>query len=269
MKFTKHIQTALVASASILLASGLSAQIFSEDFQSGYTIGSLEGQEGWTRGPGGTGLVIHSVQESNGNFFMQSQQDDSRAVLNAGNFGLTQSDSITLTFDLFVSESGSHLSFGIGIFDTDSTTIGNAPHFGLQNGNWIVRGPGLVSANPTINARAPNGSALSATLNNWYRVQSIWDLSGEGSATLSIMNLTAGETEFTQLFFDAAQTQTVASLSLESSNYNVSNWDGVWVRGRNNGLADNLVVVPEPATYVMLLGLFTGIFVAYRRLRLR
>jgi hypothetical protein len=249
-------------------AASASAQIFSEDFQTGFSTGSLSGQNGWTVGFGASPTPSSTVVFDSPNYFIQST-DNSYSLLNAGNFGLTNSSVVTLTFDLFVDSavaaSSRNAAFGIGRFDTTSSTNGVAPIFGIQGGNWLVRG---WSFGTSTNARDTGGIVIPAIADNWYRVQSVWDLGANGdvgTATLSIMNLTAGETEFTQLFFDAAQTIATATLELDKpANTGAQNWSGIFVRTQNAS-ADNLVVVPEPATYALALGLLVLIGIAARR----
>jgi len=238
----------VVVMGGVLLAGVITAQagIYTENFQSGYTAGNLPGQNSWAIGKGAT--ATSSVILASGNYYVSSV-DNAYSIKDNGNYGLTTSDKITLTFDLYVSAANANASFGIGNYNPDSSTSGTPAIFGVQSGNWTVRGWGFGTA--TI-ARNNSGVAIAATTGKWYRVKSDWDLSGTGSGTLSIMNLTDGETEYTQLFFDAAQTTATADLQLDSANNpGVGNWQGVFVRTQN-AQVDNLSVIPEPAT----LGLF-------------
>ena len=258
---------ALLSLTCSFTAASLSGQIFSEDFQTGYSVGDLMNQQDWTAGVGTNKSPTPHVALDNGNYFIQAQPgDDTRALLQAGNFGLSNSDTITLTFDLRVSASDSNAGFGVGIFNPDVGSIGTTPHIGVQAGNWIVRGWSFGDSSP---ARDSSGSAIGPTEGDWYRVQSEWTLSGAGTATLWVKNLTEGETAFTQLFFNAAQDQTTATLNLDDpNNTGAQNWDGVFTRNRDSSI-DNLTVVPEPATYALLLGLTGLALVTLRRYRRR
>jgi hypothetical protein len=183
--------------------------------------------------------------------------------LDAGNFGLTASNTITLTFDLRVTAASPTAMFGIGNYSQTSSSAGVPPAFGVLAGNWIVRGWGFGTV---ANARDTNNTAIAATTNEWYRVQSTWDLSGTGTGSLSIMNLTLGQTNFTPLFFNAAQTQEFASLQLTNANNpGVANWEGVFLR-TIDGQIDNLSVVPEPNTFALLIGAL-GLAALIRRSR--
>lgn len=255
--------------SAFAFAASASAQIFSEDFQTGFSTGSLAGQNGWTSGFTATPPPPASVVFDSPNYFIQST-DNANNLLNAGNFGLTNSSVITLTFDLFVDSAvaaGSrNAAFGIGRFDTVSSSVGAGPYFGVQSGVWMVRG--WAFGTTTFARPFDADGTLAPVADTWYRVQSEWDLGangGVGTATLSIMNLTSGETEFTQLFFDRNHTVATATLQLDDSfNTGAENWSGIFVRTQGAGV-DNLVVVPEPATYALALGLLVLIGVVARR----
>lgn len=259
----KIFSTSLLASLALLLsATFIQGQIFTENFQSGYATGNLSGQNGWNQGFGGSPTPSATVVDASGNFYVTST-DNSYSILDAGNFSLTTADTITLTFDLRVTAASANAVFGIGNYNQTSSSSGTPPIFGVQGGVWAVRGWGFGTQ---VNARDTGGISLVATQNEWYRVQSTWDLSGTGTGTLSIMNLTLGETAFTQLFFNQAQTQEFASLQLTNvNNPGVANWEGVFLRTQN-GEIDNLSVVPEPNTFALLIGAL-GLVALMRRSR--
>ena len=250
-KQMKMFYTSLFAFLALLFSATLmQGQVLIENFQSGYSTGNLSGQNGWNQGFGATPTPSATVADASGNFYVTST-DNSYSILDAGNFGLTTADTITLTFDLRVTAASANAAFGIGNYNQISSSSGTPPVFGVISGIWAVRG---WSFGTTVNARGTNGVSLVATQNEWYRVQSTWDLSGTGTGTLSIMNLTLGETAFTQLYFNAAQTQTTADLLLGNvNNPGVANWEGVFFRTQN-GQIDNLSVIPEPNTYALLIG---------------
>ena len=80
------------------------------------------------------------------------------------------------------------------------------------------------------------------------------------------MNLTLGETAFTQLYFNAAQTQATADLQLGTANNpGVADWEGVFLR-TTNGRIDNLSVIPEPNTFALLI-VAVGLAALMRRAR--
>lgn len=259
----KMFHTSLFASLALLLsATFMQGQIFTENFQAGYSTGILAGQNGWTNGFGATPTPSATVVDASGDFYVTSTSD-SQSILDAGNFSLTTADTITLTFDLRVTAASANAAFGIGNYNQSSSSSGVAPLFGVNTGVWAVRG---WSFGTQVNARGTNNVSLAATTNEWYRVQSTWNLSGSGTGTLSIMNLTLGETNFTQLFFNAAQTEGFANLQLTNVfNPGVANWEGVYFRTQN-GQIDNLSVVPEPKTYALLIGSL-GLAALIRRFR--
>jgi hypothetical protein len=263
--YTSSFKNLLSVVTAFVMTGSLSAQIFSEDFQSGYSTGNLSGQNSWAQGFGATPTPSSTVVDDSGSFYISSV-DNSYSILNAGNFGLTATDTIELTFDFRATAASANASFGIGEYSQTSSSNGTPPVFGIQGGIWMVRGWGFGT---TVLARANSGpvtgDTIAANVNDWYRVRSTWDLSGTGTGTLEIMNLTLGETDFTQLYFNRDQTVSTANLQLDNSFADpVDTWSGVFVRTQGAGV-DNLVVVPEPATYALALGLLVLIGVAVRR----
>ena len=262
-KQMKMFYTSLFAFLALLFsATFIQGQILIENFQSGYSTGNLSGQNGWNQGFGGTLTPSATVVDASGDFYVSST-GNSYNILDAGNFSLTTADTITLTFDLRVTAASANAAFGIGNYNQISSSSGTPPVFGVISGVWAVRGWGFGT---TVNARDTGNISLLASQNEWYRVQSTWDLSGTGTGTLSIMNLTLGETAFTQLYFNAAQTQTTADLLLgNGNNPGVANWEGVFVR-TTNGQIDTLSVIPEPNTFALLIGAL-GLAALMRRAR--
>ena len=262
-KQMKMFYTSLFAFLALLFsATFIQGQILIENFQSGYSTGNLSGQNGWNQGFGATPTPSATVADASGNFYVSST-GNSYNILDAGNFSLTTADTITLTFDLRVTAASANAAFGIGNYNQISSSSGTPPVFGVISGVWAVRGWGFGT---TVNARDTGNISLLASQNEWYRVQSTWDLSGTGTGTLSIMNLTLGETAFTQLYFNAAQTQATADLQLgNANNPGVANWEGVFLR-TTNGRIDNLSVIPEPNTYALLIGSL-GLAALIRRFR--
>lgn len=246
----KNTHLALAVVAALASTSLSQAELFSENFQSGYVAGNLTGQNDWANGFA-TPTPSATVTLDSGNYFVASV-DNSYSIKDVGLFGLTVADTITLTFDLQVTAASANAMFGIGNYSETSSSAGTPAVFGVQSGFWTVRGYGFQVGTSTI-ARDSNAIAIAPTLNQWYRVQSTWDLSGSGTGTLSIMNLTLGETDFTQLYFNAAQTQATADLDLLLSwNPGVADWDGVFFRTQN-GAVDNLTAVPEPQTVALII----------------
>ena len=262
-KQMKMFYTSLFAFLALLFsATFIQGQILIENFQSGYSTGNLSGQNGWNQGFGATPTPSATVADASGNFYVSST-GNSYNILDAGNFSLTTADTITLTFDLRVTAASANAAFGIGNYNQISSSSGTPPVFGVISGVWAVRGWGFGT---TVNARDTGNISLLASQNEWYRVQSTWDLSGTGTGTLSIMNLTLGETAFTQLYFNAAQTQATADLQLGTANNpGVADWEGVFLR-TTNGRIDNLSVIPEPNTYALLIGSL-GLAALIRRFR--
>lgn len=222
------------------------------------TAGDLGGQDGWatvaTRSSssviaGPAGSLNTSEALSNGALSGVTPVINSKSFFAAGT--VTSGSILTMSIDVYAGAANSIEYFGIGL----SGYSGNpSAQFGVFNGIFSIRG----ESNGTIyNAVNSSGAAISITTGSWYRLQSVWDLS-TGTATLSYLNLTAGETAYTSLYFDAAQTTSSVSLGITST---VANWTTGYVRmgnssGNGIGYLDNISVVPEPTAFsFMLLGL--------------
>lgn len=242
----------VILSSLAMLAFGagslMAAPLIDYNFNSLTNNSSLVGQDGWvaTQSPTlatpfvRTGTGVNTSLVASG----AASGNNTASKRAFTNFGLTTSSSVILTFDLFGSTTG-HELFGIGTSATNSSTA----TFGVWNGNFAVRGEN----SSLINAVNSSGGNVTVTASTWYRVQSVWDLSGSGSGSLFVMNLTAGESSYTQLFFDQAQTQATANLSLTSDR---TTWNSAFVRMNSSAVApgqiDNLYVVPEPSVVVLL-----------------
>ena len=228
--------------------------ILSYDFNS-LTTGALSGQGVWSTlslqqtpnvvaGPSGSVDTTQVIGVG-----ASASPEVQAALFSSGS--LTSSSVVTLTFDLYVGNSSASELFGIG-----SSTVTGAS-FGIWAGAFAIRGQGYSSL---VNAVNSAGTAIQATLNHWYTVQSVWNLA-TNTGTLSILDLTAGATVFTTLYFDAGQSVTTASLGLTNlaTTNNPSNWTNVYLRtayGGSTGYLDNLSVsvasVPEPRTWGLL-----------------
>ena len=172
---------------------------------------------------------------------------------------LTSTDKIVLTFEAIQVSTPSVALFGLN--------AENALGFGIWNGTVIVRSNGAYTG-----AKTASNNDVTVLNNHWYSFKSEWDLSA-ATATLYMKDLTAGDTGYTQLFFNAAQTQATVSLGAITP----STWNNTWLRvgqsssstaGYGTGYLDNLsvVVVPEPHTVALgALGLGMLMFRARRR----
>lgn len=265
--FKRFLTAASVHLMAVMLTiCGLKAQTLVNTNFDSLTDGDIAGQGGWVAlsgaktatilsGPAGSLDTSKTVGRN-----LTGGDTTPALIKNTGLFSsgsLSSSSIVTLTFDVYAAGANSISFYGIG---AASYTGGPSAQFGVFNGAWTIRGENSGSITNAVNS---SGTALSITTGSWYRVQSVWDLSansGAGSATLSILNLTAGETDYTTLYFNAAQTQSTVSLGIASA---ASTWTSAYIRaGQNsgNGLAylDNLsaVAIPEPAiSGLVLLGM--------------
>lgn len=241
-----------------MLASGaaslMAAPLLDYNFNSLTGGGAnLVGQGSWVANGGGTSPVVKAGTGVDTSLVASGPATGTSpfaAKLNLSNFNLTTSDTVVLTFDLYTGSGGSIALFGIGVQGSSAL-----PVIGIWNGDFAVRGD---NNGTIINAKNSGGTNVTATASHWYQVQSTWSNltgSGAGQATLSIRDLTLGETSFTQLFFNQAQTQATASLALSTS-ANVTGWNAAYLRvnasGSNPTAVDNLNVVPEPSAITLI-----------------
>lgn len=260
-----------IAAVSLAIATSASAQTVLVDYDfNGLTVNTaLAGQDGWTNfvTNGSTGPFVRSVTPTNltsqigGSYATDSQI--TRAYRSFGNFDLTSASVITLEFNLLIVGNSGQAVAGIG-----NVTAGTASTLPPVVGSFSSTGFQIRAAGDgtQTSAVASNGSAIVPILNNLYQVRSVWDLS-TATATLEIMNLSAGETQYTQLFFNQAQTQATASLGTLG---NVALWDDFLIRTGGNsgqgGFIDNVYItaVPEPSIFA-LAGLGAAVLLARRR----
>jgi hypothetical protein len=277
--YASKLKTSLLA-----LAVGLSSAMllkasvpFEYDFDTFTTGSSIVGQDGWINfsGTGGTGPVVREVATTiNGSpttvkgLGHLGDNIVTRAYRSFGNFGITSASIITLEFDMIRVGSAAQAMVGVGAVDHTTGSVGNAASVGYFSSlGFVVRGEGEGLQQSAVDS---DGNAILAIQGDLYRVRSVWNLSGTGTATLEIMNLSLGETEFTQLYFNAAQTQTTANLGLYT---NPSTWEHLQIRpggsGGQAGLITDISVIPEPATYAMLFGMGAILLVVCRRFKIR
>ena len=262
-----------LSSATLLKAS----VPFQYDFDAFTTGTSIVGQDGWINfsGTSGTGPVVREVSTTiNGSSAtvkgLGHHGDNivTRAYRSFGNFGVSSSSTIVLEFDLIRVGSNAQAMLGVGSVDHTLGSPGHPATVGYFTSNgFMVRGEGEGTQQSAVDSA---GNVIHANQGDLYRVRSIWNLTGTGTATLEIMNLSLGETEFTQLFFNAAQTQATANLGLYT---NPSTWEHLQIRPGGTagqaGLVTNISVVPEPASYAMLFGIGAFLLVASRRCKIR
>jgi len=221
-----------VSMAGLMLCAAVAQAevIYEEDFSSGYTKGGLIGQQGWSQQQGKRGPSVWEYAGDGWAVIGRAVSEDAWAWKTLELPELKPSDrlilEITIRRGVPGSKEGSALYVGFGAPD------GKLP-------------AGIGAANDGVTLRAgwaPTTPALRADGSRWgdrenappdyieHReklvLRSEWNLR-EGTGTLAVKNLTRGETDFTPLFFDAAQRQRTAPIGFTG---NVSTWNRLLIR---------------------------------------
>lgn len=262
----------LLAAAAFFTANFASAQVVLVDynFNSLTTNNALAGQDGWINfsSDGNGGPVVRSftptgLSAQQGAGWSAGGTGAARAYREFDNFNLTTGFTVTIEFDLVRVGANAQALLGIGSAAAPATipaTVGTFSTFG-----WVIR---TIGEGTSASALDGSGNAIVPTQNNLYRVRSVWDL-GAATGSLAVMNLSEGETAFTPLYFNAAQTQSTVSLGTLGD---VTLWNDLLVRtgGGNQtagGFLDNVYVtaVPEPSVVALLAGAAAVLLLARRR----
>lgn len=265
---TPHMKS-LAAMSLIALTVALSPQakgvtLINYNFNSLTTGTSVGGQDGWTS-TNNAQVLTTPVDVVGGTPGLSNGNTSSATFATKSFFStntLTSSDIVTLTFDAYQDSASSVAWFGIGYGSSAAT-------FGIWNGTIAVREEwDGVSGAPIHQAKTSGNFDVTVNDDDWYSFQSVWNLSTR-TATLYYKNLSAGDVNYTQLFFNQAQTQASVSIGTYS---NVNTWTTAWLRvgttATGTGYLDNLsaVAVPEPHTLALgLLGLGTFLAMRFRR----
>jgi hypothetical protein len=227
--------------AWIVLMSAVCLQaeeIYHEDFSSAYVKGPLAGQNNWVEQSGKNSPRVYEYPGDGWAVVGKKVSDDAWALLNTDGFGLKPMEPMILEVTLLRgvpnSKEGSTVLVGIGKGGTKQLPAS----IGASNDGVFVRG----GWGPTTYAVKADGTNWGSRDNDPqdYRehvekivLRSEWNLVN-GTGTLSVKNLTRGETEFTPLYFDAAQTQKTASIG---NVWEVESWDQVLIRIGGSGAA--------------------------------
>lgn len=235
---------------------------------------ALVGQDGWLNysSTGGDGPYIRETTVDIGGspttikgVGWLGDNIATRGYRSFGDFGLTSSSTVILEFDLVRVGNNAQAMVGVGFADPVLGGAGLPVTVGsFSTSGFTVREEGEGTQH---HARDTNGNNIVPIQGDLYRVRSVWTLTGGGTATLEIKNLSAGDTDFTTLYFDAAQTQSTAPLGLTSD---VTTWEHLLVRpggsSAQGGLITNIEMIPEPGTMALFSLALLGLAVA-RRMR--
>ena len=216
--------------AAMGLAGMLQAEVLYEaDFTSGYTKSSLVGQKGWIGESGKPSPEVWSYGEDGWAVVGKGSSKDAWARLTLENVKVAMADilvlEVTLRRGVPNSTEGSGILFGFGAAGAFPATLG------ANNEGLMIRG-GFLSTMVALKADGTNWGDQKNDPQDYAEHQdkivlrSVWNLR-YGTGTLEVKNLTRGETKFTPLYFDEAQTLTTASLG---DVWEISSWNQVFLR---------------------------------------
>ena len=262
---------------AVLFSTALQTQMHAESVLIDYNFNSLTnstalaGQDDWINfsSAGNAGPVVRSFTptglsaQQGAGWSTSGTGSAARAYREFDNFNLTTGFTVTIEFDLVRVGANAQALLGIGSAAAPAAVPATVGTFSTSG--WVIRS---IGEGTSASALDGNGNAIVPTQNNLYRVRSVWDL-GAATGSLAVMNLSAGETAFTPLYFNAAQTQSTVSFGTLGD---VTQWNDLLVRtgGFNQtagGFLDNVYVtaVPEPSVVALLAGAAAVLLLARRR----
>lgn len=209
----------------------MAEEVYHEDFSSGYVRGSLAGQEDWIEQSGKSSPRVYEYEGDGWAVVGKKTSEDAWALLNTDGFGFTSQDTMVLEVTLLRgvpnSKEGSTLLVGVGKGGTKQLPAS----IGASNDGVFVRG-GWGPTTYAVKADGTNWGSKNNMSQDYLEhyekivLRSEWNLAN-ATGTLSVKNLTRGETEFTPLYFDAAQTKKMATIGNVQG---VEAWDQVLIR---------------------------------------
>lgn len=244
----------------MLSASAATASLFQEDFNS-LSAGSIFGQNGWSNVGGSSSMQIGGAvgwdSLGDGNVAKNWATSGSQWIHNSNLATIAADSTITMEYDVYLRDASAAASDAV-ISVGDGTAV--YTYAGLWGGKFILRRNG----GPTLTAVDAGGVDIVANAQDVYRIKTVWDFQ-INRADLAYKNLSNGDTAWTQLYFDAAQT----SDNLWLGDIDESTLTHVMMRSYGSSTAiqteiDNISVIPEPAT-LGLMGTVGALLVFLRR----
>lgn len=218
----KHTSSLLLSIAAAMLSvTALPTVAFAATWECNFEKaqpGDLVGQDGWatytpSEGVTATSPKVKETKDSARARVVGQTAFEGKSVSRARKF-ITPiyrgAGNIVVEFDARATDGNSLATFGFGSSSQYPASVG------IQFGVFVVREEKFDGQ--TRNAVDADGKRVCPVQGNWYRIRSEWTkdaASGEWRGTLAIKNLTKGETDFTSLFFDRAQTVKSAPLGID------------------------------------------------------
>ena len=208
----------LLACIACLAVGEVDNVIFHEDFSEGYTEGFLGGQQSWK----GTGLKVSPVVVNfgEGEWGLAGYKGDHMAKFVTNGVGLAGENRVLLEMTISVPVTGSYsVLFGLGM----ATSYNMPAMFGITSKGILIRGATYGGMQSFAVRRDGSMWHLAGAK---IILRSVWDLR-MGEALLYLKNLTCGEKEFSQLYFDALQHDGTAPIG---DVHNTGDWSELMVR---------------------------------------
>jgi hypothetical protein len=214
--------------------------------------GPLAGQDGWT---GSAPIQIASGTGFNTSKVLTSSVPGTPLInsrVNDGNFSfptLRSTDTeVILQLDYRADHNQAELWFGVGVDLNGDGAIEGSTERGFGFGHYR----NAVGMTNTFSLQQLDGSLISfpATWGDTIRLRMVVDMTGfggEGSADLYYQNLSAGDPGFTLLFNNQ-------ELGIVDTGHTAEEFNGVFLALSSGVQADNLTIVPEPASGVLFCG---------------
>lgn len=141
------------------------------------------------------------------------------AICSLQGFSVKPGSDLEIVFDVCRNGEGPGMAaVGLG---SEATLAKSNAYVGMVGNRWSINDKQAVN---------PAGKPIFPDEAKWFRVRCTMHLAanGTGTATLEIMNLSKGETEYKPVYFDAAQT--VTSVELENVPRSERDWKFLGVR---------------------------------------